>query len=113
MDQQNIATILITAITVLGSSAAWNFYDRKLKINAQQDADREKNNHMFRDDLRERVAVLEDKLERSYKERTDLQSEILKMAESLAALRVEVEFLRKENETLKKQLQDQSKKHIV
>ena len=69
--------------------------------------------HMFRDDLRERVAVLEDKLERSYKERTDLQSEILKMAESLAALRVEVEFLRKENETLKKQLQDQSKKHII
>jgi len=31
------------------------------------------------------------------------------MAESLAALRVEVEFLRKENENLKKQLQLQSK----
>lgn len=110
MDQQNIATVLITAVTVLGSSAAWNFYDRKLKINAQQDADREKNSHLFRDDLRERVAVLEEKLERSYKERTDLQAEILKMAESLAALRVEVEFLRKENETLRLQLQDQSKK---
>jgi len=109
MDQQNIATVLITAITVLGSSAAWNYYDRKLKISANEDASREKNIHMFRDDLRERVAILEDKLERAYKERTDLHAEILKMAESLAALRVEVEFLRKENETLKKQLQDQSK----
>jgi chromosome segregation ATPase len=109
MDTQNIATILVTAITVLGSSAAWNFYERRLKMAAQAAENADKNNHMFRDDLRERVAVLEDKLERSYKERSELQNEILKMAESLAALRVEVEFLRKENENLKKQLQLQSK----
>jgi predicted nuclease with TOPRIM domain len=52
-------------------------------------------------DLRERVAVLESKLERAEREKDELQQEMFKLIESLAAIKVEVEFLRKENAYLK------------
>jgi septal ring factor EnvC (AmiA/AmiB activator) len=104
MNAQNITSILITALTVLGSTAAWNFYDRRLKLKYESDKEDDRQMHMFRDDLRERVAVLESKLETSYKEREELQTEIRKLSEATAAMRVEIDFLRKENETLRKQL---------
>jgi regulator of replication initiation timing len=63
-----------------------------------------KQQYLFRDDLRERVAVLESKLETSYREREELQAEIRALAEQTAAMRVEIDFLRKENEALRKQL---------
>ena len=52
-------------------------------------------------DLRERVAVLESKLERAEREKDEMQQEMLKLVETLAAIKVEVEFLRKENAYLK------------
>jgi peptidoglycan hydrolase CwlO-like protein len=104
INNQNFISVLITAITVLGSSAAWNFYEKLMKIQSQADQDEIKQHHLFRDDLRERVAVLEAKLESSYKEREELQTEIRKLSEATAAMRVEIDYLRKENETLRKQL---------
>ena len=59
---------------------------------------------MYQDDLRERVAVLESKLEESYKEREVMQNKMLILVETTAAMRVEIDYLRKENETLRKQL---------
>lgn len=106
MTSQNLISVLITAITVLGSTAAWNFYEKRMKLRFQEDREDERQQHLFRDDLRERVAVLEAKLETSYKEREELQSEIRKLSEATAAMRVEIDFLRKENETLRKQLKN-------
>lgn len=103
---QNFISILITAITVLGSSAAFNFYEKRMKLQSQSEQEEAKQQHLFRDDLRERVAVLEAKLESSYKEREELQSEIRKLSEATAAMRVEIDFLRRENETLRRQLKN-------
>lgn len=103
---QNFISVVITAITVLGSSAAWNFYEKRLKLQSKSDQDEMKQQHLFRDDLRERVAVLESKLETSYKEREELQTELRKLSEATAAMRVEIDFLRKENEALRKQLKN-------
>ena len=106
MTSQNFISVMITAITVLGSTAAWSFYEKRMKLRFQEDREDERQQHLFRDDLRERVAVLEAKLETSYKEREELQSEIRKLSEATAAMRVEIDFLRKENETLRKQLKN-------
>lgn len=103
---QNFISVLITAITVLGSTAAFNFYEKRMKLQSQVEGEEMKQQHLFRDDLRERVAVLEAKLESSYKEREDLQTEIRKLSEATAAMRVEIDYLRKENETLRKQLKN-------
>jgi len=106
MTSQNFISVVITAITVLGSTAAWNFYEKRLKMQSQSDQEEMKQQHLFRDDLRERVAVLESKLETSYKEREELQTELRKLSEATAAMRVEIDFLRKENEALRKQLKN-------
>ena len=106
MTSQNFISVMITAITVLGSTAAWSFYEKRMKLRFQEDREDDRQQHLFRDDLRERVAILESKLETSYKEREELQTEIRKLSEATAAMRVEIDFLRKENETLRKQLKN-------
>lgn len=108
MEIDNVASIIVTAITVLGSTTAWNYYEKRMKIKQDQHRDEAIQQNMFRDDLRERVAILESKLESSYREREELQSELRKLAESTAAMRVEIDFLRKENESLKRQLHERT-----
>ena len=63
-----------------------------------------KEENLFRDDLRERVAILETKLERADQEKHDLQREMIRLVEKIAALSVEVEFLRRENSELRTEL---------
>ncbi len=104
MEADNIASIIITALTIFGSTAAWNYYEKRMKLRQEEHREEVVQQNMFRDDLRERVAVLESKLETAYKEREELQSELRKLAESTAAMRVEIDFLRKENESLRGQL---------
>jgi len=105
----SLYTVAITLITTLGSTAAWNFWMKRLVIKTREAQDDERQKHMYRDDLRERVAVLESKLDEAHKDRDELMSKIIKMSEALAAMKVEIEFLRKENESLKKQLKAASK----
>jgi predicted nucleic acid-binding Zn-ribbon protein len=104
MNIQDLSSIVVTALTVLTSSAAWKFYERKMRFDRIAEQEDNKQQYLFRDDLRERVAVLESKLETSYREREELQAEIRALAEQTAAMRVEIDFLRKENEALRKQL---------
>lgn len=104
MNLQDLSSVLVTAITVLGSTAAWNFYEKRMRLKHKEDQEENRQLYLFRDDLRERVAVLESKLEAAYKDREELQNEIRQLAEQTAAMRVEIDFLRKENELLRKQL---------
>jgi hypothetical protein len=67
--EQNIYTILITLITVLTSTAAWKFYERKLSMKAMKEKGEQRDSEMFRDDLRERVVKLETLLQESAKEK--------------------------------------------
>ena len=105
MNASNIYTIIITLITVLGGAGAWKYYERRLEIARQKEKDEEQQVHLFRDDLRERVTVLETKLEEALKREVSLLEEIRKLSETVAALKVEIEYLRRENALLKNQAQ--------
>ncbi len=97
----NILTLLVTIIGVLGSSAAWRFYEKRLAMSSSLQSDEIKTGHLFREDLQDRVSSLETKLEQSSKDKDELQQEIKKLTQVTAALKVEVEFLRKENVLLR------------
>jgi hypothetical protein len=101
MSPESYVTIIVTAITVLGSSTAWRFYESRLKLKSEEESERRKQSNQMHVELRERVAVLESKLERAEREKDEMQQEMFKLIESLAAIKVEVEFLRKENAYLK------------
>lgn len=107
MDQESISTVVVTAITVLGSTAAWNFYEKRLLLRAKEERERDRERSEYKDDLRERVAVLESKLEKSETDKKQLQTEVVRLVERISALSVEVEYLRKENTSLKERLASQ------
>jgi hypothetical protein len=95
------STIVITAVTVLGSTGAWTYYQNRLKLKYETKKEDKTDQNLFRDDLRERVAVLESRLEqeRSAKEKTT--EEVIELRTKLTEYKVRLEFLEKENERLK------------
>ena len=101
MNMTELGPFLIAVATGLSSSAAWQFYNKRADAADKRRREEQEQFNLYQDNLKERVAVLESKLEESYKEREELQDRILKLAEITAALRVEIDFLRKENEMLR------------
>jgi len=89
----------------LGGAGAWKYYERRLELARQKEREEEQQVHLFRDDLRERVTVHETKLEEALKREVSLLEEIRKLSETVAALKVEIEYLRRENTLLKTQAQ--------
>jgi hypothetical protein len=98
---ENYTTIIITTVTVLGSTGAWTYYQNRLKLKYDSKKEDKSDQNLFRDDLRERVAVLESKLEseRSAKEKTT--EEVIELRTKLTEYKIRLEFLEKENERLK------------
>ena len=97
----NYTTIIVTAITAIGSTGAWTYYQNKLKLKYDSKKDDKSEHNLFRDDLRERVAILETKLdeERAAKQKTT--EEVIELRTKLTEYKVRLEFLEKENERLK------------
>jgi predicted RNase H-like nuclease (RuvC/YqgF family) len=89
----NIYSVLITAITILGGSAAWRYWEKRAEH-------REKDEDFIRHDCKDRIAKLEALLEQASNEKEELRKMILKMTAEVAELRIKVEFLSKENEKL-------------
>ena len=94
-------TIIITVVTVLGSAGAWQFYQNRMKLKYQEKKEDKTDQNMYRDDLRERVAVLESRLEEERVEKDKRQEEITTLQTTLAEYKVRLEFLEKENERLR------------
>ena len=95
MDNSNIWSVLITAITVLGGTSAFRFYEKRAMH-------RERDDDFIRHDCKDRIAKLEALLESSAKEKDDLRNLVLKLTSEVAELRVKVEFLTTENKKLSK-----------
>lgn len=93
--------IVLTIVSVLGSAGAWQFYQNKLKLKHQIVEADKKDQLLFRDDLRERVAILESKLEDTLTEKEKLLNNFAKLQAHCTEFRVKLEFLEKENERLK------------
>ena len=93
----NIYTVLMTAITVLGSVAAFRFYEKKA-MHKERDED------FIRHDCKDRIAKLEALLVTSAREKDELRTMVLNLTKEVAALTVKVEFLTAENAKLEKTL---------
>ena len=86
MQTESIWTVLITAITVLGSTSAWRFYERRSDQKKDED-------NFIKQDCRERITKLEALLLRSSEEKDEMRQTILLLTEQVAKLTVKVEYL--------------------
>jgi hypothetical protein len=91
MDMNNIYTVIGTAITVLGGTSAWRFYERRAEK-------KDKDDDFIKKDCRERISKLEALLAQSSKEKDELRQMVIDMTAQVAELRVRVEFLSGEND---------------
>jgi hypothetical protein len=91
----NIWSVLITAITVLGGTTAFRYYEKRAM-------NRERDDDFIRHDCKDRISKLEALLEASAREKDDLRNLVLKLTSEVAELRVKVDFLSTENAKLKK-----------
>ena len=96
-----ITQIVLTVATVLTSAGAWQYYQNRLKVKHAEKKHDQSEQALFRDDLRERVAVLEQKLTEGYDEKEKTSRKLTEVMSELAAHKVRIEFLEKENERLK------------
>lgn len=94
MENSNLWSVLVTAITVLGGTTAFRYYEKRA-MRREQDDD------FIRHDCKDRISKLEALLEASAKEKDDLRNLVLKLTSEVAELRVKVEFLSSENTKLK------------
>ena len=78
-------SVLITAITVLGGTSAFRYYEKRAMR-------KERDDEFIRHDCKDRIAKLETLLETSSKEKDELRSMVLELTKEVAALRVKVEF---------------------
>jgi len=101
MLENHVTQTIATIAAALGGAGAWRYYQTNLKLKDKRrmQADREQN--MFRDDLRERVAILEQKLDEAQAEKEKTAKELSLVLSQLAEYRVRIEFLERENERLR------------
>jgi hypothetical protein len=98
---ESISQILITLATVLTSAGAWQYYQNRLRVKHKEFQENRGEQTMFRDDLRERVVILEQKLEQAYREKNEVSERLALVMTELAQYKVRLEFLEKENDRLK------------
>lgn len=94
---ENIYSVIITAITVLGGTTAFRFYEKRAMR-------KERDEEFIRHDCKDRITKLETLLIESSKEKDDLRNMVLQLTKEVAALGVKVEYLTKENDKLEKAL---------
>jgi septal ring factor EnvC (AmiA/AmiB activator) len=97
METNNVWTVLVTAITILGGTTAFRYYEQR----AQR---RERDEDFIRHDCKDRIAKLEALLEESSEEKNELRSLIIKLTAEVAELRIKVDYLTIENAKLEKAL---------
>lgn len=90
---ENILTIVITSITVLFGAGAWKFYEFLIRNKRDKQKEDLKEQTVYRDDLKARVQKLED-------DKDTCTNTLLEISTELAALKVKIEFIEKENDRL-------------
>ena len=97
-------SVIITAITVLGGTGAWRYYEKRA-------LNKERDDEFIRHDCKDRISKLEGLLEAAGREKDELRMMVLELTKEVAALGVKVEYLTKENDKLEKAI-PKSKKQI-
>ena len=96
---ENITTIIISLITVLFGGGAWKFYEFLIKKKSDDKKVEMSEKTMYRDDLKHRVAKLED-------DKEECMKSLMEISTKLSALETKVLFLERENSELKIRLQN-------
>ena len=94
---ENMYSVIITAITVLGGTGAWRYYEKRA-------LNKERDDEFIRHDCKDRISKLEGLLEAAGREKDELRMMVLELTKEVAALGVKVEYLTKENDKLEKAL---------
>ncbi len=94
---ENIYSVLIAIVTVLGSAGAFRYYEKR-QMHKERDED------FIRHDCKDRISKLEALLVQSSVEKDELRKMVLELTREVAALSVKVEYLTKENDKLEKAL---------
>ena len=79
-------SVLITAITVLGGTSAFRFYEKRAM-------NRERDDEFIRHDCKERIAKLETLLATSSIEKDEMRAQLFELVAEVAALRTEIKYL--------------------
>lgn len=82
----NLYSVLITAITVLGGTTAFRYYEKRAMR-------KERDDEFIRHDCKDRIAKLEVLLERSAQEKDEMRQQILSLVAEVASLRTEIKYL--------------------
>lgn len=83
---ENVYSVLITAITMLGGASAFRYYEKR----AQK---RERDEEFIRHDCKDRIAKLEALLSQASKEKDEMRAIILDLTTQVAKLQTEVKYL--------------------
>jgi hypothetical protein len=83
---ENIYSVVITAITVLGGTTAFRFYEKRAMR-------RERDDEFIRHDCKDRIAKLEALLAESSREKDEMRAQILDLVAEVASLRTEIKYL--------------------
>ncbi len=94
MDKPTTTAAIVAAVTGVFSAGAFKFYEFILKQKREVQQEEKAEQALYRDDLIKRVEKLE-------QERDEHLQQIIDLMTDMAALKVEVDFMRRENEMLK------------
>jgi|TARA_R110000824_G_scaffold116738_6_gene268388 hypothetical protein len=97
MDKQTGIAAVVATVTGLVSAGAFKFYEFALKQKREIAKDEQTDKAMYRDDLIKRVDKLEE-------ERVENLNQIMDLMMSITAMKVELEYLKRDNEVLKVRL---------
>jgi len=100
IENANIISIVVTLITVLGSTAAWDYYKKRMELRKQEDSQEQDEKNLYRDDLKDRVRKLEELLDDSAKQKDTLRDKVIALTAEVAILTTKVEYLEKESSKL-------------
>ena len=82
----NVYSVVVTAITVLGGTSAWRFYEKR-------QSRKEKDQDFFKHDYKDRISKLESLLAQSSEEKDEMRDIITALSSEVSGLKVKIEFL--------------------
>ena len=94
MDKPTTTAAIVAVVTGAVSAGAFKFYEFILKQKREVQQEEKAEQALYRDDLIKRVEKLEE-------ERDEHLQQIMDLMSQMSALKVEVDFMRRENEVLK------------
>jgi len=92
---ENLYSVLLAVVTVLGSAAAFRYYEKRAMR-------KERDDEFIRHDCKDRISKLEALLVQSSRDKDELRDIVLDLTKQVSALSVKVEFLTRENDNLHK-----------